>query len=174
LIENRPLDADRTLRLGPRWREVDHLALDAQNVTGANWSQPAQFVDGEAQHRMRPERTKGDEKPHRRRSSVPARGGQTFEDRFLGCSFVEMKRLRIELGGKTLDIASGDFGFATLVPHADFQVVEPFDHGNLHQLFCVVCSSQAGTVSFARADQRLDFRSTPLDGVIGPAQLVDS
>ena len=76
LIENRPLDADRTLRLGPRWRELDHLALDAQNVTGANWSQPAQFVDGEAQHRVRPERTKGYEKPHRRRSSVPARGGE--------------------------------------------------------------------------------------------------
>jgi hypothetical protein len=63
-----------------------------------------------------------------------------------------MKRLRIELGGETLDIVSGDFGFATLVPHADFQVVEPFDHGNLQQLFCVVCSSQAGIVSFARAD----------------------
>jgi hypothetical protein len=82
--------------------------------------------------------------------SVPTRGGQTFEDRFLGCSFVEMKGLRIELGGETLDIVSGDFGFATPVPHADFQVVEPFDHGNLHQLFCVVCSS--GTVSFDRAD----------------------
>src|ERR1700757_4724425 len=76
LIENRPLDADRTLRLGPRWRVLDHPPLDAQNVTGANWSQPAQFVDGEAQHRVRPERTKGDEKPHRRRSSVPARGGE--------------------------------------------------------------------------------------------------
>jgi hypothetical protein len=50
---------------------------------------------------------------------------------FLGCSFVEMKGLRIELGGETLDIVLGDFGFATLVPHADFQVVEPFDHSNL-------------------------------------------
>ena len=46
-----------------------------------------------------------------------------------------MKGLRIELGGETLDIVSGDFGFATLVLHADFQVVEPFDHGNLHHLF---------------------------------------
>jgi hypothetical protein len=40
---------------------------------------------------------------------VPARGGETFEDRFLGCSFVEMKGLRIELGRETLDIVSGDF-----------------------------------------------------------------
>src|ERR1700756_5128954 len=79
LIFNRPLDADRTERLGPRWRGGGHLALDAQNVTGANWSQPAQFVDSEAQHRVRPERTKGDEKPHRHRSSVQARGGHTFE-----------------------------------------------------------------------------------------------
>src|ERR1700752_3446231 len=73
LIENRPLDADRTLRLGPRWRALDHLALDAQNVTGGHWSQPAQFVDGEAQHRGRPERTKGDEKPHRRRQCASPR-----------------------------------------------------------------------------------------------------
>src|SRR6516225_4320720 len=59
---------------------------------------------------------------------MPARGGQTFEHRFLGSSFIKMERLRIEFGGETLDIISRDFGFATLVAHADCQVVEPLDH----------------------------------------------
>ncbi len=41
-----------------------------------------------------------------------------------------MKGLRIELGGKTLDIVSANFGFAAPVPRANFQVIEPVDHGD--------------------------------------------
>ena len=56
LIVDRPSDARGALRLCPRWCEFDHLTLDPKDVTGANWSQPAQIVDGETQQRMRPER----------------------------------------------------------------------------------------------------------------------
>jgi hypothetical protein len=51
----RPFDANRSLRLGPRRDEIDNLPLDAQNITGAHWSQQAQFIDAEADDRIRTE-----------------------------------------------------------------------------------------------------------------------
>jgi hypothetical protein len=61
---------------------------------------------------------------------MPTRGGQPLEDRLLGLSFIEVKGLRIELGGKPLDIVSRDFDFGALVSHAKDQVIEPHDHGD--------------------------------------------
>ena len=58
-----------------------------------------------------------------------------------GDDFVEMKRLRIELGREPYNLFAGDNFFRALKTHADSKIVEPFDHGktpsrsSLQQLF---------------------------------------
>ena len=66
--------------------------------------------------------------PHGNRSCVPARSGEPFKRRLLGCGLVEMERLRIELSGKALDILSADNSFWALEAHAHCEIFKPFDH----------------------------------------------
>jgi hypothetical protein len=77
---------------------------------------------------MRTERPHLNRKIHGDSRGVPTRSGKAFEDRFFCCLFIEMKRLRIELGREAQDIFPGDRRFTALETHPQLQVVEPFDH----------------------------------------------
>src|SRR5262249_19668145 len=68
------------------------------------------------------------------RGCMPSRGRKPFEQSFCSSHVVQMHRLRIKLSRETLDITFGDQHLVALEPHADRNVVEPFDFviGSMH------------------------------------------
>ena len=108
LVIGRPLHQNGALRLGPGGLQVDHFAFEGKQIAGSHRQQPAQTVDFKTNQGMGPKRTRLKRKAHGNGSGVPSRRRQAFEHGFLRSIVVEMKRLRIELGGELLDFLFGD------------------------------------------------------------------
>src|SRR5258708_2391605 len=86
------------LRTRLRRSHLDHLALDAQLVTGAHWPGPAALVEASADDAASRLEFGLNQQPHRHGSSVPTAGGQSPENRAARPRLVEVERLRVELG----------------------------------------------------------------------------
>jgi hypothetical protein len=63
-----------------------------------------------------------------------------------------MKRLRIEFGGKTLDVGFRDLNLPALEAHSDFEIFKPFDH---------FFSSRLTRRNFARSRSSKDSQPQP-------------
>src|SRR5690606_6506929 len=125
LVEEREAHPDGPLRLRARGREGEDLALEAERVAGAHGGDPAQLVDAEPEDRMRPERTRFYEEPHRDRRRVPAADGKPLEDGAFGCGVVEVVGLRVEgpREGECLLTGDGKRPGGAAMPYGE--VVEP-------------------------------------------------
>src|SRR5258708_40200022 len=86
------------LRTRLRRSHLDHLALDAQLVTGAYWPGPAALVEASADDAASRLEFGLNHQPHRHGSGVPAAGGQSTENRAARHRLIEVEGLRIELG----------------------------------------------------------------------------
>ena len=94
---------DSLARTRLRGSYLEDLAFDPKLVPWPNRSWPAEFVKPGADDAASGFDIAFHQQPHRDRGCVPAAGGETSKDR-TGCGpLVEMKRLRIEFGSKTLD-----------------------------------------------------------------------
>ena len=116
----------RRAAIGPgrRGAHLQHLPLDAEQVAGGNRPRPAQIVRAEADQAVERPRLTVDEHPHRQRHRVPARRDQPTEDASPGRVLVEMEWLRVEGGGKRLDLPGVDRDRAAGVSLADRKVLE--------------------------------------------------
>src|SRR5690606_23451982 len=98
---------------------------------------------------------------------VPARGGEGAEMRLLCRFLVEMKRLRVELACKALDLVGGEGVAAQLGLGADLDVLEP-DHcaaafcGSRTPISSVLVWSMTGTPLGSRNCARM--RTMPISG----------
>src|SRR5579872_7176749 len=131
LIVRGPFDPGDTLRLAFRRDQLDHLAFEMKRIAGTHRLHPAQFVHPGAEQGMRAKGPGRDRKPHRNRRGMPAGGGKPLQDAVLGGFLIEMKRLRIEFGGKAQDLFPRDGLALARKAHPELQIVEPFDHYDL-------------------------------------------
>jgi hypothetical protein len=83
-----------------------------------NRHHPTQIVDAQSDKGMRSERSDFDGKSHRHGGCVPARCGEPLEYRLLRGSFVQVHRLRIELGSEPLDVFRGDRNLTAFEVHS--------------------------------------------------------
>src|SRR5262249_33631977 len=90
------------LRPRPRWSHLEHLAFDAELVTGPHRPGPADLVDPGAGESARGLELAFDQKPHRHRRGVPTTRDQSTENRVTRRLFVKVEGLRIELGSERL------------------------------------------------------------------------
>ena len=72
-------------------------------IPGSHGSWPAELVSPSAHDAAGGFEVALDQEPHGDRGRVPTTGGQSSEDRVARGFFVEMERLRIELGAECLD-----------------------------------------------------------------------
>jgi DNA-binding MarR family transcriptional regulator len=86
----------------PRQPGFDDLGDDAQHVAGAHRRRPGQFAADAEDPASRAEFA-GDQQPHRHRGGVPTARRQAAEQALAPGFVVEMKRLRVELGGERRD-----------------------------------------------------------------------
>src|SRR5258708_1970686 len=86
------------LRTRLRRSHLDHLALDAQLVTGAHWPGPAALIEASADEAASRLEFGLNQEPHRHSSGVPAAGSQSTKNRVARRRLIEVERLRIELG----------------------------------------------------------------------------
>jgi hypothetical protein len=85
-----------------------HLDIEREIVSRPKRRQPAQFVDtGRAQRRGAAD-IAVEHHPHHDRAKMPAGSREAVEHRARRCLFVEVHRLRIELGGKSEDLLARD------------------------------------------------------------------
>ena len=87
----------------------------------------------------------GDQQLHADRTDMPARGGQTAEQRLASRLLVEMKALRIELRGEFLDRFRGEGERAELTPPRRFPVSSKK---------CIAAASRRGVGAPAHDDRR--------------------
>ena len=104
LTQRRGPDLDDSL-VGTRLRGsyFEHFAFDPKLIPWPNRSWPAEFVKAGADDAASGFEIAVDQEAHRDRGGVPAARSETAKYRLGGGPFVEMKRLRIEFGGKALD-----------------------------------------------------------------------
>jgi hypothetical protein len=80
---NEPVGDDAAIRPRLASPDRDNLKFQPQAVAGADWLQPAQFVDAHAQRaRRRPVVAVRDQQPHGQAGGVPAAGDQPAGDGF--------------------------------------------------------------------------------------------
>ena len=104
LIQRRgPYLDDSLVRPRLRGSDLEHFAFDAELIRWPNRSRPTEFVKTGAHDAASGPQIAVDQESHGDRSGVPAACGETAKHRLSGGSFVEMKWLRIEFGGKALD-----------------------------------------------------------------------
>ena len=99
---------DSLVRTRLRGSYLEHFAFDAKFIPRANGSWPAQLVKASADDAAGEFEIAVHQEPHGDRGRVPAACGETSKDRVGRGSLIEMKRLRIELGGKAFDALSID------------------------------------------------------------------
>jgi hypothetical protein len=137
LVEHRPDRADQAhvqaLRHGPRF---DHGVLQAQRVAREDGLEPLDVLQPRRALAGGFEQEVGHHQPHRHGTGVPAAGAQAAKHRLLRGLFVEVKGLRIELGGEGHDFFGGGRDGAEVARGADghvFPVVLDgcFGHGVL-------------------------------------------
>jgi hypothetical protein len=104
LIQRRGPYLDDSL-LGPRLRGagLEHFAFDAEFIARPNRPRPPEFVEADANDAAGWPQIAVDQQSHRDRGGVPAASGKPAEYGLSGGSFIEMKWLWIEFGGKALD-----------------------------------------------------------------------
>ncbi len=79
LVESCPFDPSNTLGLCLRRREFDHLPFKVEPIARAYRSQPPQFVNTNAQERVRSEWPHFHCQPHRNRRCMPSRSSEAFK-----------------------------------------------------------------------------------------------
>src|SRR5262249_47424484 len=125
LIERGGPDFDQPLlRARLRRTHLEDLALEAQLIARTHRVRPAELVEAGADDAARGLELALDQEPHGERRRVPAARRQATEYAFAGGILIEMKRLRIELGGKALDPIAVDAGAAGAVGLANGKVLE--------------------------------------------------
>ena len=115
-------DGQATIRTRPRGSQFDYLALDSEHSAWARRLWPANFCagpndsasDGHTSH----------QEPHRDRRSVPSACDESSKQRPLGSLGIEMKRLRVKLLRKRLDLFFVDQVRVAVESLPDEQVVE--------------------------------------------------
>src|SRR5438270_12083672 len=104
LVERRGPALDETLpRAAVRPPHLEHLGLHVQLVARPDRPPPLQLVRAPADDAAGGAEAALDEKTHGKRGGMPSARRQAAEERVAGSGFVEMERLRIELGGEGLD-----------------------------------------------------------------------
>src|SRR5206468_478699 len=98
--------------------QADDFALQMQDIARSDRQHPAKTVDAKADERMRAKRARLYCKTHCESGGVPSGCGQALEKCLLGRFIVQMKRLRIELGGELLDLVFRDLDGFTFETHS--------------------------------------------------------
>jgi len=93
-------------------------------IAGPYRSWPAEFVEAGADDAAGRGKLALDQQPHRDRGGVPAARGETAEYRAGRRTFVEVKGLRIEFGGKALDAFGIDANAAGLKGLSSFKLFQ--------------------------------------------------
>ena len=102
---------------------LEDLALHLENVTGPRRAGPRDFA-ADADDAVGERQSAGAEQTHGHRGRVPPACCQSRENGGAGGRFIQVKRLRVELGGKRFHSFRGHFVFAGRESLSGVQIFE--------------------------------------------------